>query len=62
MDSRQVALKRMAQKIADAYPDSRPGVMLRGVLADVDLNRILNAEATRKELQEWLDSRYTEVK
>ncbi len=52
----------LAQKIADAYPDSRPGVMLRGVLADVDLDRVLNVEATRKALQEWLDSRYAEAK
>ena len=47
----------LARKIAEAYPDSRPGIMLRGVLADVDPDRILNVEATRKELQDWLDSR-----
>ena len=48
----------LAQKIADAYPDSLPGKMLRRVLNDIDLKKVLDVENTGRELQEWLDSRY----
>ena len=44
---------RTAQKIQAAYPDSNPGRTIARVLAEQQLEKILNYEQTIRELEDW---------